>query len=355
MKSRMRCAVGAAVLLCATSASAQMGGSQWVNAKPGKPVDYVAGAAVGPEMLKRIGKDDASRVKRVVIPYFQVQFVTASKKSSNRAWASLSQSYSLEGISPADMQAIADDLYDKFVATLGAQGISVVGLDEAKAASPNLTKLLSTAVPAPFAGKTSDGTTSTIATAKGLPIYFHISDPERGSMANIGSRAYWDQPAAAKELNAALVGVRIAVNFVEQSSSDKRGLLGMRSSTAKVKSQVALTVEPISTHLWIAGPTHQASITGMFVEPTRYYLTSPLILPTDSVVSVEDSTTVGQKRSDVAVSVVGALMGGFQKASTKSYVVTVDPARFRSDVGSAMGAVDVALANQTAASIGAAQ
>ena len=344
--------IGAVAALCVgLPAAAQMGGSQWMNAKPGKAIDYAAGAPLPADLLKRIGKDDASGTKRVVIPFFQVQFVTGSKKSSNRQWASLSQSYALAGLSQADMQGIADDLYDKFAATLTAQGFTIVPIEEAKAASPNLVKLLSKAQPAPFDGKTSDGTTSTFETAKGLPIYFQISDPERGSMANIGSRAYWDQPAAAKELNAALVGVRIAVNFVEQASSDKRGLLGIRSSTARVKSQVTMTVEPISTHVWIAGPTRQASIIGQPVEPTRYILTSPVVAPDDAVLSVEDATTSGQRTKDKINMIGGALLGGFSKSSTKSYVVTVDPARFRTDVGGAMAAVDVALANQAAASI----
>lgn len=347
--------IAAASVGLAPPAAAQMGGSQWANAKPGKAIDYAAGAPLAPDLLRRIGKDDASGVKRVVIPFFQVQFITDSKKSSNRQWASLSQSYALAGLSPGDMQAIADDLYDRFVATLAESGITVVALDEARAASPNLVKLLAKAQAAPFEGKTGDGTASTFVTPKGLPIYFHISDPERGSMANIGSRAYWDQPAAAKELNAALVGVRIAVNFVEQQSSDKRGLLGIRSSTAKVQSQVTMSVEPISTHVWIAGPTRQASIVGQPVEPTRYILTSPVVVPSDSVLSVEDATTAGQKRGDKIAMIGGALLGGFRKSSTKSYVVTVDPARFRTDVGGAMASVDVALANQAAASIGAAK
>ncbi len=331
-----------------------MGGSQWVNAKPGEPVAYIAGAPLPAGLLKRIGRDDASQVRKVVIPYFQVQFVTESKKSSNRAWASLSQSYALQGLSPADMQAIADSLYDDFVGTLAARGVTVIPLDAAKAASPNLAKLLAKAQPAPFEGKTGDGTTSTFVTPKGLPIYFHISDPERGSMANIGSRAYWDQPAAAKELGAALLGVRIAVNFVEQKSSDKRGLLGIRSSTAKVQSQVTMSVEPISTHLWIAGPTRQAGIVGQPVEPTRYILASPVVVPGDSVLSVDDTTTRGQKRSDAIGNIAGALFGGGGN-KTRSYVVTVDPARFRADVGGAMRAVDTALAAQAIASIDAAK
>ncbi|MGJ3628517.1 hypothetical protein AB5I41_19130 [Sphingomonas sp. MMS24-JH45] len=279
-------AIAVGVAACLSPASAQMGGSQWVNAKPGNPVPYSAGTPVPPKLLKRIGKDDGSRVQRVVIPFFQVQFVTGSKKSSNREWASLSQSYTLDGLPVGGaVQAIADDLYATFVTTLKARGVSVIQIDQAKAASPNLAKLLSKAQPAPFDGKTGDGATSTFVTAKRLPLYFHISDPERGSMANIGSRAYWDQPAAAKELGAALVGVRIAVNFVEQKSSDKRGLLGIRSSKAKVDSQVTMTVEPISTHLWIAGPTRQAGIVGQPVEPTRYILTSPLTTSGDSVLS----------------------------------------------------------------------
>jgi hypothetical protein len=82
-------------------------------------------------------------------------------------------------------------------------------------------------------------------------------------------------------------------------------------------------------------------------------------VPSDSVLSVEDATTAGQKRADMAANVVGALGGlfggGFQKSSTKAFVVTVDPARFRTDVGGAMASVDVALAQQAVASINAAR
>jgi len=340
--TKMMIAAAMAAATAAVPATAQF--AQWATAKPGKPVAFVAGQALPPELLKRNKKDDLSGTSRVVIPYFQVQFVTASKKSSNRTWASLSQSYALEGLSQGQMQAITDALYDKFAAALTAQGLSVVGLEEARAQSPNLAKLLTATQPAPFTGKTSDGTVSTIMTAKGLPIYFHIGDPERGSMANIGSRAYWDQPAAAKELNAALVGVRLAVNFVEQASSDKRGLLGIRSSTAKVQSNVSLTIEPLSTHVWIQGPKKQASIIGQPVEPVRYYLTSPLIVPDGAVTDVSDATTAGQKRSDTVSTAFSALLGQWQKNSNKAFVVTVDPAIFREQVGGAMESVDTAMA-----------
>ncbi|WP_394653904.1 hypothetical protein [uncultured Sphingomonas sp.] len=350
-----RLAIAIAVT-AAVPAAAQfsLGGASWGNAKPGKPVEFPSGTSLSLDQLKRIGKDDASRTTRVVVPYFQVQFVTSSKKSSNRTWASLSQSYELAGLSQADMQAMTDELYAKFVDDLRAKGLSVMTIDEARAASPSFAKLLAAAKPSPWAGKTGDGTTSTIVAPTGMSVYFHGEDPERDAFSGaISDRSYWNQPAAAKELNAALVGARVSVSFVEQKNNDARGLFGFRSSTAKLESAVGLTIEPITTHVWVAGPTRQASIVGQPVAPARYYLSSPLILPAAAIADVSDVTTRGQKRSDVVNSVIGTLLGGGMKQRTKSYTVTVEPQAFRRDVGQAMAAVDTTLAAQAATSIAA--
>ncbi len=325
------------VLLCSSTAHAQWSGMGGVP-KPGQAQAYSPLVAASPSAFKRIRNDDLHGSHKLVVPFFQVEFVTGSKASSVRGAASVSQSYNLNGLSPLDMQAITNTLYDKFIADLTAQGFTVMPLDQAKAASPNLTKLLSTAKPAPYFDKVADGGTASFFTPHGMPIYFHQSDPELGSFANVGSRAHWDQPAAAKELDATLIGARFTVTFVEQSTND-RAILGLRGSTARVNSNVDLSIDAVSTHMWVTSPKNQAKLIGQPVEPVRFYLAAPLVLSDDPIVSAVDSTTSAQKRGDAAGAAVGMLLGGGYNAKTKAYTVTVDPAKYRAQVGDALAGV----------------
>jgi hypothetical protein len=324
-------------LLSAGTAHAQWSGMA-APPSPGAAQAYSPTALASPALFKRIRKDDLHGSRKIVAPFFQVEFVTGSKASSVRGAASVSQTYSLTGLSPLDMQAITDALYDRFVADLTAQGFTVIPLDQAKAASPSLTKLLSSAKSAPYTDKVADGGTASFFTPHGMPIYFHQGDPELGGMANVGSRAHWDQPAAAKELDATLIGARFAVTFVEQTTHDK-AILGFRGSNARVNSNVDLSIDAVSTHMWVTAPKNQARLVGQPVEPVRFVLASPLILPDDPIVSAAESTTASQKRGDAAGLAVGMLLGGGYNAKTKAYTVTVDPVKYRAGVGDALAGV----------------
>jgi hypothetical protein len=355
MRAWMMIAAGAAML--ASAPVLAQWGAGYTPPEAGDPVAFTPGSALSDTLLKRTRKYDIhAPTKRIVIPFFQVQFVNASKATANRTYASASMSYVLDGVSRDEMQAMTDRLYAKFVADLTAKGYTVVPLAEAKAASPALTKLLAAAKPSPFAGKTSDGNVSTIFTAGGTPVYFHIQDPQMGSMANIGSRAYWDQPDATRELNAALVGARFGVTFVKLEDNNKRGFMGMRSKTARVTSDVGLSIMPITTHMWMHSPVQKSGIVGQPIDPVRYYLTSALDLPDEAILSVDDATTGGMKLNDAlagAAGVLGALMNGgdIGGSKTRAYRVHVDPSRFDKEVGAAMESVEAAFVQKVAADL----
>ncbi len=177
-----------------------------------------------------------------------------------------------------------------------------------------------------------------------------------GSLANIGSRAYWDQPQATQELNAALIGVRIGVSFVKVEDNNKRGFMGMRTKSAKVTGDVGLSVMPISTHLWMHSPVQKSGIVGQPIDPVRYFLTAPLDLPDEAITSTDNATTGGMKLNDAlagTVGVLGALMGGGGAfgSKTKASRVHVDPAIFDKKVGAAMESVEAAFVEKVAGDI----
>jgi hypothetical protein len=328
------------LLLAAGPAHAQWNGTMGGVPNPAAAQAFSPAALASPTLLKRIRQDDLHGYRKVVVPFFQVEFTTGSKASSARAGASVSQSYALQGLSAEDMQAITDAVYDRFIADLQAKGFTVIPLEEARAASPNLAKLLAAAKPAPYVSRTEGGGASTFYTPHGAAIYFHQGDPELGSMSNVGSRAHWDQPAAAKELDAAVIGARFAVTFVEQTP-DNRKFLGMRGSTARVNSQVELSINAVSTHLWAITPKNQPRIVGQPVEPVRFYLAAPLVLSDAPILSVVDTTSAGAKRADALGTGISMLMGGPHNYKTRAYTVTIDPVKYRAEVTEAVSAVGV--------------
>ena len=346
MGDRLKAAATSAAVLALTSgvAHAQWGGVYSGPPKAGPARPYSAATLAAPELLKRIRRDDLHGFRKVVIPFFQVEFDTASRAESNRAYASVSSAYDLRGLSRADMQEMTEALYARFVSDLQAQGFEVIGLAEARAKSPSLNKLFDTAQPTPYERKTNGGSVSTFVTPASVPIYFHQGDPELGGMSGFGSRAHWNQPAAAKELGAALIGARFAVGFVDQHAND-RAFLGLRSSTARVNSNVDLSVTPVSTHLWAITPAARTGIVGQPIEPVRFVLNNALVLSDGPITSVSDTTTGSMKRGDAVAGAIGALgvlagaSGGFN-SKTRAHTVFVDPARYKADVGAALAGVE---------------
>jgi hypothetical protein len=273
----------------------------------------------------------------VVIASFQVEFVTHSGATSTGSGLSQSQvSYTLNGPSPQDMQAITDAYYAKFVADLEAAGVKVIPLDEAMARSPGLVRLMNMAKPAPYVrGKANR---SAFYSPPGMKFYFTPNDGRAkafgDTMTTTGSQV--PEEMAMRELNAGVLGVRMVVDFAEIEARG-RGILGMRPPTARVKSKVNVALLPVDSQLWVLTPQAKSTVMDLG-HRQRYALTSAIVMP-DSVLSAQDTTTSASKVGDAAANVIGLLAGGGMGQKTRTYQVTVDPVAWSRDVTAAMDQV----------------
>ncbi|HWK36957.1 hypothetical protein [Sphingomonas sp.] len=103
--------------------------------KVAKPVSFApeadhAGDAASLIWVNKPGS--AKGVRKVVIPFFQVQFVIDSDTSASAGKASSKMMVRLDGPGADQMQAITDRLYRRLVADLTAAGIEVVSTDAAR-------------------------------------------------------------------------------------------------------------------------------------------------------------------------------------------------------------------------------
>jgi hypothetical protein len=287
----------------------------------------------GGSLIWQNEREAARGLRQVVIPSFQVEFVTNSGATSTGSGLSQSQvSYTLNGPSPQDMQAITDAYYAKFVADLEAAGVKVIPLDEAMARSPGLVRLMNMAKPAPYVrGKANR---SAFYSPPGMKFYFTPNDGRAkgfgDTMTTTGSQV--PEEMAMRELDAGVMGVRMVVDFAEIQARG-RGVLGMRTMNAKVTSKANVALLPTDTQLWVITP--KAKSTPMDLgHRLRYALTGPLVMP-GSVVSANDTTTGASKMSDAVGSAIG-LMAGMGATKTRTYEVTVDPTIWRQDVSAAI-------------------
>ncbi|CAN7405410.1 hypothetical protein LJR164_002552 [Phenylobacterium sp. LjRoot164] len=300
------------------------------------PLEFAAGddlSQLGGSLIWQNERDAARGLRQVVIPSFQVEFVTHSGAASTGQGLSQSQvSYSLNGPDAADMQAITDAFYAHFVADLAAAGVTVIPLDDAMARSPGLVRLMNMAKPAPYArGKANR---SAFYSPPGLKFYFTPNDGRAkafgDTMTTTGSQV--PEEMAMNELGAGVMGVRMVVDFAEIQARG-RGVLGMRPMTAKVSSKANVALLPVDTQMWVITP--KAKSTPMDLgHRLRYALTSPVVMP-DSVVSAVDTTTNASKLNDAVGSAIGVL-AGVGATKTRTYEVTVDPAAWSRDVSAAI-------------------
>ena len=85
-------------------------------------------------------------VKKVAVPLFSVEFVTADAQRAETSGfaaagrASTTLAYTLKGVDEADFQAITTALYERFLADLKGTGIEVVPFDQV-AALPSYKKM----------------------------------------------------------------------------------------------------------------------------------------------------------------------------------------------------------------------
>ena len=341
MKTRYRGVCLAALVLAFTPSEGAQAAKPLINLGPktapvSEPLEFAAGddlSKLGGSLIWQNQRDAARGLRQVVIPSFQVEFVTHSgAASTSQGLAQSKVSYSLNGPGPAEMQAITDAFYAHFVADLAAAGITVIPLDEAVARSPGLVRLMNMAKPTPYVrGKENR---SGFYSPPGMKFYFTPNDGRAkvfgDTMTTTGSQV--PEEMAMKELDAGVMGVRMVVDFAEIQARG-RGVLGMRPMTAKVTSKANVALLPVDTQMWVMTP--KAKSTPMDLgNRLRYALTAPVVMP-DSVVSATDTTTGASKMGDAVGSAIGVL-AGVGATKTRTYEVTVDPQAWSRDVSAAM-------------------
>lgn len=326
-------ALASAALVCAGLAST----SAAAKVKLGKPVQYAGDATIAQSgtLVQPNAKGDFSTVKRIVIPYFQLEVQSQGGKSeSSKAFMSsmrnnASISYNIVGLEPAALQSLTDRLYAATIAAFRARGIEVLDRGDARARSKNYAKLEASLEAGPKEFKPEGGGRSVIYGPSGLGMYFAgIENADAtGGMGMFGgfaamAKGFSGMGAAVAEamvpteLDAALVGIRLKIVFVETKSWKSNGWV-------EVSGKTAVSVMPLDSQLWIMAPKSQANANGR----VQFQLTSAIVPPVNPIVSTEDTTSTG-KKVDTAI---GNLIGGLSGTSSyevKDFTVTVDPATF---------------------------
>ena len=302
-----------------------------------EPVTVDAGfrpAEQAGKLLKVAEGQALKGLKKVAVPLFSVEFVTAdSERAENSGFGNVGRSsasvaFQLKGVEEPDFAAITQALYNGFVADLQAAGLEVL-TQEQVAASPTYRKLAAGGVPSPI--KSSDAITLAPA---GMAIYgFNkvqsggsgSSSKLFGALAQMGSGfsavgAAMDGPAVQQELGAALLEVQLKVSFVQLNNLSK-GFLGRLSGS----SQVAYEVRPMV-----------ASATFSVQSGTRgsLTLTQPLALDKAAIAEVRTvPTSTAEKAGLVAVAILSVAIGGNSSTSSDAKEAVADPARYREIVG----------------------
>ncbi len=284
-----------------------------------------------PEVLKG--------VKRVAVPLFTVDFVTAdSEKAETSGFgaagrATAISAYKLKGVGQAEFQALTDAAYAGFLADLQAAGFETVPLGTVQASS-RFRKLVAGGKPAP--ALRDDGM---MLAPPGMGIYGFSEAASGGAkpglfggLAAMGSAfsavgGALDTVELGKELDAAVVEVQLRVHFV-QLTNENKGFLGRMAGSASVGAKVYPS---------ISGATYtvQSSTRGTLT------LKQPLALDASAFTEVRSKPT---NATDVAAGVLTTLIkiasNSNSSVSTEDKEAVADAARYSATVAQGLAAVN---------------
>lgn len=277
--------------------------------------------------------DALKGIKRVAVPVFAVEFITAdnvsaqtsSFGSSSGGRASMTSYYKLLGVGEAEFQAITNALYLSFLADLKASGVEVLGASQITVA-PSYSKLMATGSPAPIKNDSSmmlsppglgiygfskvGGGNS----AKGKSIFGALSDMGSGFSA-VG--AIGDTIQLAAELESSIIEVRMRVSFA-QLTNENKGFFGAMSNTARTSAKVFPSIDNV--------------MMGVQSGPLRSTVTMKHILNLDGSAFAdvrEKAATAGDVAGAVAVGLLKLAIGGKDSSETKEREVVADPAKYQ--------------------------
>jgi len=284
-----------------------------------------------PEVLKG--------VKRVAVPLFTVDFITAdSEKAETSGFGSAGRAtaiaaYRLKGVGQADFQALTDAAHAAFLADLQAAGFEVVPL-AAVQSQALYRKLVAGGRPSP--DLRSDGI---VLAPAGMGIYGFSEAAAGGDkpglfsgFAAMGSAlsavgGAMDTVELGKALDAAVLEVQLRVHFV-RLVNENRGFLGRMSGTASIDAKV---YPSITSATW----TVQSSTRGTLT------LKQPLALDGAAFTEVRNAPTTA---GDVGAGLLVGLMTLAGKASGAIGVddkeAVADPARYATTVGQGLASAN---------------
>lgn len=283
----------------------------------------------------------AKGVKRVIIPFFQIQFVQDAQANATGGGGAHSRtSVELEGPTNAQMQAITDEVFAAFIADLEAAGLEVIRPEAAKS-FPAFNDIMAAGKPSGQMVKGLNSVRSQFYSPTGMNFYFLPTMlPELaggGSMTAAGNAQIVRKEAdLMNQSGAAVVGLRAVVDFATLSASDRRGL-SVFASKAKTGAEFGLLIKPQATQLFLITPEAKATMTDP-QNRMRLELQAPLMIDSRAILAAEDNKTVGQKRSEIAGNAL-SLLTGVGMSKSQSFAVKVDPTIWERDVTVALKSV----------------
>ncbi len=288
--------------------------------------------------------DGAKGVKKVIIPFFQIQFVQDAQANATAAGGAHSKtSVHLQGPTAAQMQAITDEVYASFVSDLKAAGLEVVSSEDAKTFGA-YNDIMNASKPSGETIKGLNGVSSVFYAPTGMNYYFLPTMlPELaggGSMTAVGNAQIVRREAdLMNQSGAAVVGFRAVVDFAQLSASDRKGLR-VFSHRAKTSAEFGLVIKPVATQVFLITPNAKATM----IDPQsrmRLELQAPLLLESEAIQTTDENSTASQKRGEALGNAIGFLAGtGMSKS--KSFAVVVDPELWQKDVTGALKGLSAA-------------
>lgn len=281
---------------------------------------------------------DAAALKgihKVAINSFQIDFVTRSSATAqtvgfaNTGRANASLYYNLTGLAPADFQAITDQLFAQFTASLAQQGYEVLSREQMNA-NASYRKMSGEAAASPMSRSTRGGE-AMVYSPTGVPLLRMMGEGTKdasmfglvGAMVGAGSMGMMDMAMLPTELNATVLDVRFALNYVDMASNTG-SFLGRLSGSAVASAKLQPTLSAESTVLHVRSAT-----AGTTIE-----LQTALVLQGNAIREVKDTTSTADTVGVAAVNVLAALAGINSSSSSKTMSAMADPAEYRSVVGS---------------------
>jgi hypothetical protein len=272
-------------------------------------------AALAAAFLKVDKPKALAGISTVAISNFRVEFAVENngkaQSSGTQGATSVKADILLQGIDDPTRQAIADQLYDGFVADLTAAGIQVVPY-ETLAANAEYQTL------APRFKKSYEpvGTQlgkSVFVGPHAMPVYFTNDDRHLGLGAAFGSLNTTQpqniEPAIARSLNAAILRVGMNIQFAAQKSSG-----GMFRSGSSIESDTRLAFFPETTQILVVSPAAGKS---------RITLEHPVALQGE-IMKLEDAMAGSEKAANAVGNVITGLTTGITR-QVKRYNATATP------------------------------